>query len=186
VTRVTDAAERVVERIVEATSGAAVELAEAINSVADEPAADITGGATPLSGGRQDGAGKAPWALLNLLLAIAGIALFAAFLLFMPRRAKRGGIDEGGRGADGRKAKRSPLWHVALLIPAAAGAALFVLTEDTSARMAMADRHTLAQALIFLAGLILAAICAATGRRRKGEEEAAEESLVYTEALQGK
>jgi hypothetical protein len=143
----------------------------------DQPVQTVVAPVTPESSiGEQETpmanrqpANVSTWALVNLLLAIAGIALFIAMFIILPKRRR----EEDER-------KHTPVWLTLSCIAAAAGALLFILTQDISAKAVMIDRYTIMQAGIFALGFVVAIVSATSNRR--GDEEDEMDDMNYKEA----
>ncbi|MDR1028776.1 MAG: hypothetical protein LBL63_05080, partial [Clostridiales Family XIII bacterium] len=165
VSRVSVVTTRIAADMDAGASTAGENLAGVINGISEE----IAEGATPLGGG----AGGA-WALVNLLLAVFGAALFLSAVLFAPRR----------READERRdvRRRGGLWMPLSLIAAAFGVLFFLLTEDITASMRMTDAYTAVQACVFAVSFIAA--LAGVRRRDNPTEETGETNPV--EPIMGK
>ncbi|MCL2632219.1 MAG: InlB B-repeat-containing protein, partial [Coriobacteriia bacterium] len=94
---------------------------------------------TPLIGKPDTPVSGASWALVNLLLAIAGIllALVAIIRMVVTRRSKH-----------------NTLWVAATVIVAIVGIILFFLTEDMSNPMIMINQRTIIYAVLFAIGVV--------------------------------
>jgi heme/copper-type cytochrome/quinol oxidase subunit 2 len=101
------------------------------------------------------------WALLNLVLALAGLILGVVAVLRAASRKKR---EENGSGEawnayeteeDALERKRTRLvWLITAILMAAAGIVVFLITEDMSRPMAIADNWTIVNFIIFAAEII--------------------------------
>jgi len=98
---------------------------------------------------------QATWALWNLILSIAG----AVLVLMIIARALAGKKKEdeqsraNGDSDESEKRGRLPL-IVAIPVLAIVAIIIFILTQDMTARMIMADIWTIAHAVLFAAGLL--------------------------------
>ncbi|MDR0854466.1 MAG: InlB B-repeat-containing protein [Clostridiales Family XIII bacterium] len=98
--------------------------------------------------------GIASWALLDLLLAIAGVVFAIFYIIKASRRRKNEESDlyyEHDR--DDEKSVK-PLWLATSIILAVISVVIFVLTQDMSLPMVLADVWTIVLAFIFAAELI--------------------------------
>jgi uncharacterized membrane protein len=132
----------------------------------EAPLTSVVPLATTASGGTQSiGDGETPlaafvststWSGLNLVLAvITGILAIVVWALYFLRRradAKADSLDAS------QVAKRSLVWSALSLAVAVIASALFVLTEDTSLTMGVADEWTAVHVTILLLQLGLAAM----------------------------
>jgi hypothetical protein len=143
ITRVTNVTNRIANDFSEGVGDAGAGLTDALNNISDSD--------SPLSSGAGSGAGS--WALINLLLAIAGIATVIALFIVLPRRRE----DDEER--------RSPLWIILSLAAAAVGAAFFLITQNLSGGMILVDGYTIIQAVIFVLALAGSLAAVMTGRR---------------------
>jgi hypothetical protein len=84
------------------------------------------------------------WALLNLLLVLATLAV-AAYSLF---RCLAAGRRDGDSVLQGQEQKINPLWFALECAVTATGILVFVLTEDLAAPMVVVDAFTVVQALM--------------------------------------
>lgn len=113
------------------------------------------------------------WALLNLLLTIAGALLaavwMASYLLSGKRSSEHDGEESDDTGTD--KKKGGLMWRVLAAITALFSIVVFVLTENISLPMAIMDKWTILMAVLFalvvLFGLLM--------RKNKEEQEPIEE-----------
>jgi uncharacterized membrane protein len=109
--------------------------------VSDDTTA-INGGGVPLFG-----KAGSNWALLNLILAVLGI-LLAAVAVVRSRR-KDSEEDRYGNREDRRKARKT--WVIVSIATALIGIILFILTENMSLNMAIMDKWTIFNAVLFIA-----------------------------------
>jgi fimbrial isopeptide formation D2 family protein/uncharacterized repeat protein (TIGR01451 family)/uncharacterized repeat protein (TIGR02543 family) len=166
----------------------------------EEPADDDAGGGNATEGVREEIAGSGVpeeemdtsqltlggiplvgragynWALLNLILALLGLA---AAVVAVVRGLRRREDDEEGRGSgtysegddrDERKPRR--IWAIVAAVSALLGVILFILTEDMSLPMAWVDKWTIFNAALFilsLAGAILASKKSESDEQARGE-----------------
>jgi uncharacterized repeat protein (TIGR02543 family) len=112
----------------------------------EEPGAAAGAGQTQSTNISGDGvpfAGKAGanWALLNLILALLGVAL--AVVAFVRSRRR-----EDLR--TGEELKARPLWIAVAIIAAVVSVVVFILTEDMGLKMAIVDRWTIVNAALFV------------------------------------
>jgi uncharacterized repeat protein (TIGR02543 family) len=105
------------------------------------------------------------WALLNLILAILGV-LVAIFAIVRSRRKDQEEDEYGNKEEEGRKARRR--WVIISIVAAVLGVILFILTEDMRLPMAIIDRWTIFNAVLF----IVSAIGMARASKKQDEEEA--------------
>jgi len=93
------------------------------------------------------------WALWNLILSIAGVAL--ALLMAVRMVLKKRKDNEEEETEEDEKQKRSRLLMVlAIPLTAVLAVVLFILTQDMRLPMVMIDIWTLAHAILFAAGLL--------------------------------
>ena len=108
---------------------------------------------------------QASWALLNLTLSIAGVALVLMIgaRVLVGRRKEDGqdivntdSIKRSRANADSGENKKRGRMPLIIAIPVLAIVAImiFILTQDMTARMIMADTWTIAHAVLFAAGLL--------------------------------
>ena len=111
------------------------------------PSVNIGGNEVPLYGNTQD-----TWALINLVLAVAGAVLALLVLArtaYRKLRGKREEIhDDESRSEYGYKS--NILWFIVTIISAIAGTVIFALTQDMSLKMVLFDTWTIVHALILL------------------------------------
>jgi hypothetical protein len=150
----------------------AIEEAEEVSEVTEETSEDmvntvneIASGEAPLADS-DNNADNGSWSLINLILAIAGMALSTALIFFTSRRRK-----EYEYGRD----RRGNLFKYLTTIAGAAGLLTFILTEDVSKPMVITDSYTLLQFAIFALCSISAVICL----HRRGARSDAEEDAMY-------
>jgi len=102
--------------------------------------------------------GMRSWALVNLILAVLGVilALFlAAHALLRRRSDNRLDAPDGAEyEVDRHYRKYRPIWLAVACVAGLLGILLFVLTQDMSAMMALMDRWTILQAVIFAAEIV--------------------------------
>jgi len=97
------------------------------------------------------------WALINLLLAVAGILLaFGAVMRAIGRRKQEKDFAEIEYTNDGEdKQKKSRFgWLIILCVVAVVGIVVFLLTQDMTRLMVLVDNWTIVNAIIFAAALI--------------------------------
>lgn len=114
------------------------------------------------------------WALLNLVLGVAGVLLaaLAAVYTLLQRKRERQNIQSGVQGQrlascsgqdDGelkKRKQRGNSWLFTALVMGIAGIVVFLLTEDTSLSMAITDKWTIVNAIIFITEIIaIAFVC---------------------------
>ena len=112
------------------------------------------------------------WALVNLLLAVAGVVLAGVMVIRKVVRKKRQDGDEPAaedeNGADKHKKRR--LAGLMLAVTAGVlGVLLFIFTEDTSLLMVLVDNWTLWQLVVFVVEIVG---CVLTAKRRNKEQRA--------------
>ena len=155
-----DTAEAAVPAPAAAAEGEIIEIADAEAPLAAAPSgAEIAEGDVPMAALPSMTAPEKYWALLNLICAIlTALTAFGMILTFFRRRRgeedREQGAQEQGDG-DGRSRRPGKFLGI---VPAAAAAVLFVLTEDMTALMRLADRWTVYMILILLAGALLACV----------------------------
>jgi len=95
------------------------------------------------------GVNQGGWALLNLLFSIAGavLALVMSFRVMTKKYTDVADEDEKG-------GRNKMLLTLSTPLLAATGIALFILTQDTGARMIMVDGLTAAHAMIFVCAVL--------------------------------
>jgi len=126
---------------------------------AEVPTMTIGNQETPLFAG--PGFGHLTWALWNLILSVAGavIAIMLGIRMLMQRRKNKEDDEQAEthheNEDDEKKAKRNRLLFV-LMVPVTAIIAivLFLLTQDMSLLMVMADLWTIAHVVLFVGGLL--------------------------------
>jgi hypothetical protein len=97
-------------------------------------------------------AAKDHWALLNLIMAVAGIVyvLLISIAAVLRRRDRP-------KYVDGQAERRlHPIWYAVGLVCAIFGAVLFFLTEDLTAQMILADKWTIIMVIVLAADVIAA------------------------------
>lgn len=99
------------------------------------------------------------WALINLILSIAGmlIALVTLMKLLIRRRYRENTYMEDYSGYEyevKRKVKSYRRWLVLTIAAGICGVILFLLTQDLSKLMVLADKWTIASALFFIVGIV--------------------------------
>jgi uncharacterized repeat protein (TIGR02543 family) len=110
------------------------------------------------------------WALVNLLLCIAG-AIFAVFTLFRAIHRRRNEQEQEEfvyrDEDDGQEGKRRPGWLALAIVLGVVGVLVFIITQDMSNLMALTDSWTLLNALI----LIVEILAVRLAFRRKEDKE---------------
>jgi hypothetical protein len=97
------------------------------------------------------------WAILNLILALLGVALAVVAAVRGFRRRGESDVYGGGSGGDGRQPRKA--WVFVSIAAAVLGVILFVLTEDIGLEAALVDKWTIfnaALSALSLAGAVLA------------------------------
>jgi hypothetical protein len=130
-------------------------------------------------------AGIATWALVDLVIALAGI-LFAVVSIVRGIRRKNEeedgyrGVDEGCRGSGANKGEARMVrvsWFISSIVLAALSVLIFIITQDVSLPMVLVDVWTIVLAVVFAAELVTAKIAFPKkekedgGRKRKKYEE---------------
>jgi uncharacterized repeat protein (TIGR02543 family) len=135
------------------------------------PIISIGGMAVPLIGL----SGDPVWALVNLILCIAGaiIAAIAVIRAMKRRKEEEGGFEYQSEYLEENEEKRAEEknrreWLVVAIIMAVAGIVLFLLTEDMRNMMVLLDRWTIANAIIFV---ILNVAIRFAFKRKEGDDE---------------
>jgi len=98
------------------------------------------------------------WALVNLILAAAGVAFAIMAIIRLARRRKNDQADEADSAEQQGQGRTA--WLVASVAMGVIGAVVFFLTEDMTRRMALVDGWTVVNAILFaiaLAGYMIAA-----------------------------
>ena len=93
------------------------------------------------------------WAVVNLILSIAGIilAIFAVFrMLARKKRGDKNEHDENAEAHQKQKKKNRKIWLTVSIVMGIAGIIVFLLTEDTTKLMVLLDRWTIVNAIIFI------------------------------------
>jgi uncharacterized membrane protein len=146
VSRVCSIADRITESVANAGAG----LIDIINSSADTP---------PLSG---EAVPAKSFALINLISAVAGAALFVSARIYAAKRRRE---EYGGEG-------RYTLRELPTLIATAMGVALLALTQDVTMPITLTDRFTIVQVAILAA--VVVCFLAGTMKRSGAAGEKAE------------
>lgn len=98
---------------------------------------------------------NATWALINLILAVAG-AVIAAMILIRSIYRKfskdknednEANYDDENRYEEEKKTR--PIWYIVTFVMAVLGAVIFIITQDMSLDMVMVDNWTIVNAIIF-------------------------------------
>ena len=114
------------------------------------------------------------WAVVNLILAIAGVflALFAIIrMLARKKREDKSERDENIEAHQKRKKKNRKIWLTISIVMGAAGIIVFLLTEDTTKLMVLLDRWTIVNAGIFIIEAVGFGL--AFNRKKKHDEDTA-------------
>jgi hypothetical protein len=143
------------------------------------PTISIGGLQIPLSAGSTN---LPVWALVNLILAIAGIAL-AVFAVLRKRLRSREEDDEDydedvlyadaetTEETDDEQPRKKPVWLILSVLLGLAGIILFLITEDMRNLMVLLDRWTIVNAIIFAAEIIAVRLVFKRKEDEKDEEE---------------
>jgi len=96
------------------------------------------------------------WALVNLILAIAGILLAIITVIRILVRNKKDDecYEDESEPEKEQRAKHRMIWTLTTLIAAILGVIVFILTEDIRLPMVLVDKWTIVNAIIFIAGVI--------------------------------
>jgi uncharacterized repeat protein (TIGR02543 family) len=145
----------------------------------DDQAISIDNAETPLAP-----FGGMAWALVNLILALIGVALAIIMIIYAARRKRREREDDAYQDAyvddesETQYHKRRKAWLVTAIVMGVAGIVLFLLTEDTSRTMVLLDGWTIVNAVILVVeaiGMTLAV--------RRGKESDDESSPMKANAM---
>lgn len=101
------------------------------------------------------------WALINLLLAIAGAALAIVAFIQDRRRHLKNKDDKDAQNDN----KRSRAWLILAIALAVAGVVAFLVTEDMQNLMVLLDQWTLLMAILF------AGVCVSLAVKRRRERQ---------------
>ena len=139
-----------------------------------EPPVTISGKPVPL-----DDNEKPAWALLNLILCIAGAILGVIMIVRAILRKKERERDEKEQygyenDENGKQKQVYKKWLVVTAILAIAGVIFFILTEDMRNPMVIIDRWTIVNLLIFVAEIVFYYLTF----RKKDESEEEEENTM--------
>ena len=102
-------------------------------------------------------AGHYEWALVNLVLSMAGIILAALTLVRLRLQKQNERInaqDEQSPGKNGKRSRRRSVLTAMMTLLAVAGIAMFVLTQYGAFYMVLVDRWTLVHAALFIAAIL--------------------------------
>jgi uncharacterized repeat protein (TIGR02543 family) len=119
--------------------------------------------------------GIASWALLDLLLAIADVVFAIFYIIKASRRRKNEESDLYYEHDRDEEKSVKPLWLATSIILAVISVIIFVLTQDMSLPMVLADVWTIVLALIFAAELIASKLAFP----RKDENEKDSSAMAY-------
>ena len=133
----------------------------------------------PLFGGF-DGAGKV-WALLNLVMGIAGIILgvitgIRAILLYK-REQEEANREEIFKEEEDRRSvfyKRSFIWLIITFVMAVVGIVIFILTENMRLPIVLVDRWTIVSTVILVMEIVASVLCF---RRREDTDDDYEDAI---------
>jgi len=109
--------------------------------------------------------GHAAWALVNLILAIAGaiLAIITAIRVLVHKRDEkdedgdeyeRDYVEDDYEPEKEKEAKLRLVWILTSLITGILGIIVFLLTEDMRLPMVLVDRWTIVNAIIFILGVV--------------------------------
>jgi uncharacterized repeat protein (TIGR02543 family) len=107
------------------------------------------------------------WALLNLILAVLGALIAIILLIAFFVQRKRETTEESEDVETLVTDRKRMSWRVAILMLAAIAVIVFLLTEDTTLKMAWTDTWTVLHIVLF----IIQCICAGLSMRRKQDEQ---------------
>jgi hypothetical protein len=128
---------------------------------------EIVGEAIPLDNAENDAA----WALINLILCIAG-ALAAVFTVMRKALRKKDEDGEYGSEFESDDSKRAGfMWLIISVVMGIVGVIFFLMTEDMSNPMALVDKWTIVNLIIFIAGIAGAIL---TFKNKKDDDESVE------------
>ena len=157
-----------------------IEAPDILQELLNENVPTLTFGDTevPLAAGSFTGM---VWALLNLILAVAGVVIGCVMLLhkaLLKKRAQEEEQEDDFLGDDDTKAslKRKLRCLIGLMLAVVGGIGgvlLFILTEDTSLLMVLTDNWTLWHIVVFVAEMIG---CVLTAKRRRKQQTQEAES----------
>jgi len=96
------------------------------------------------------------WALVNLILTIAGalLAIITVIRIFIRNRKDKDCFEDESEHEKERRAKNRLIWTIITLIAAILGIIVFILTEDMRLPMVLVDKWTIVNAIIFIAGVV--------------------------------
>jgi preprotein translocase subunit SecG len=107
------------------------------------------------------------WALMNLVLSVAGVILAAIVMVYVLLRKKKTQKQTSERkdapyvvaynrekSEDKKQKQHMNIWLVTTLVMAIAGVVVFLLTEDMSRTLAMVDNWTIVHVAIFIVEII--------------------------------
>jgi hypothetical protein len=151
------------------------EVVQALRA-AGVPVLDLGGLEIPLVGGQ----GFDTWALVNLILTIAGVILLIAVLILWVRKRRDEAEDRefiyGGSAEDGSEdeKKSGKLWFIIAAAMSVLAVIFFIITEDMTKTMVLLDKWTIVNAVILAAEII------AVNRtlKRKDREEAEKNAAI--------
>ncbi|MDR1291822.1 MAG: InlB B-repeat-containing protein [Clostridiales Family XIII bacterium] len=133
------------------------------------PLADIESDEIPSAGGLFS---NMAWALVNLALALIGLALLAIMIvraLLRKKREDEDGDDEYAYTDDEPETQRRNAWLATAVIMGIAGIILFLMTEDMSKIMVLMDGWTIVNAAILAVEIIGMALAFKTGKESEDE-----------------
>jgi heme/copper-type cytochrome/quinol oxidase subunit 2 len=139
------------------------------------PVLSIGGMQIPLSGTTD----SAVWALLNLIMCIAGAVLAVLMLIRAAMlRRRKDDRDDGGDwyhddDEEEKRRKARPIWLALTVLFAVVGVLFFALTEDMTLLMVLVDQWTIVNAIILLIEIISVRMIFRTRREDEEQEQPA-------------
>jgi uncharacterized membrane protein len=117
------------------------------------PVMAIGGVEIPLAAG--PGASQYVWALLNLILVIAGaiLAIVVGARACWRKLRNRNKQEQNQEEAE-RHSKNRMMWLIATIVMGVLGIVIFLLTEDMSKLMVLVDKWTIVNAIILVLGIV--------------------------------
>jgi preprotein translocase subunit SecG len=122
------------------------------------------------------------WALVNLILSVVGVilAVLLVVCVLLQKQKKQKQKDDPKKTINGqcveesveeqKQKKRLTLWLLAAVAMGIAGIIVFLLTEDMSRKMALVDKWTILNVIIFAIEIIAIALHAKTQKSKNKQE----------------